>query len=286
MTNDKKHIDNEAQQRLDQHLEKSGIRWSKSRDEVWAQMQNTIVSRRSNVRKLYTSVSVAATIVILLGLVAFMRFHTETVKTAFGQHSLVTLPDGTTVELNAATTLSWHPYWWRFTREAKFQGEGFFKVMPGSSFSVISSKGATTVLGTSFNIYARGEYYMVTCVTGKVRARAAVTDQKVVINPGQKAMLETSGTFTLENATSIKEITGWRNHMFTFTAMPLDEVLDEIMRQYNVNIIHPELNRRYTGFFSKSMDIETVLDLVCRPFEFTFVNTKERTYVISAPSFE
>lgn len=286
MTNDNININNGSEERLDRHLANSGVHWSKSRDEVWAEMQNSMVKRHSKVRRLYISVSVAATIVILLGLVAFMRFHTETAETAFGEHGLAKLPDGSTVELNAASTLSWHPHWWRFLREASFEGEGFFKVIPGSSFSVTSHKGATTVLGTSFNIYARGEQYNVTCVTGRVRAEAAVTNQQVVINPGEQAILETSGTFSLESTTPVQEITGWRNHMFTFTAMPLEDVFDEIMRQYNVKIIHPELNRSYTGFFSKSMDIETVLDLVCRPFEFTFVKSKDRTYVISSKSPE
>lgn len=281
MTNENSYKGNSTQEMMDQHLGRSGIRWSKNRDMVWAEMQSTIKKTHRNIRRLYTAISIAATVVILLGVLAFMRLHTESASTSFGEHSMATLPDGSTVELNAASEISWHPHWWRFQREVSFEGEGFFKVIPGSSFTVSSSKGATTVLGTSFNIFSRGEYYNVTCITGMVRAEASLTNQKVIINPGQQAVLEKSGTFSLETKNPVSQITGWRNHMFTFTAMPLKDVLDEITRQYNVNIIHPDFNRSYTGFFSKSMDIETVLDLVCRPFEFTFDKTKERTYVIS-----
>ena len=278
MTNQNTHTD---LQELDRHLEHSNISWSKSKDEVWSELQYSISARHRKTRRLFVMLSAAAGIILLLGLTVFMRLYTETAETAFGEHSIAKLPDGSAVELNAATQISWNPFWWRFNREVRFQGEGFFKVVPGSSFSVVSKKGTTTVLGTTFNIFARGDIYSVTCVTGKVKAEATVTSQKVIINPGEQAILEKSGTFILQNTKPVKEITGWRNHMFTFTGAPLNEVWNEIERQYNVELIFPNTNHNYTGFFSRSMDLETVLDLVCRPFEFTFVKTQERTYVIS-----
>jgi ferric-dicitrate binding protein FerR (iron transport regulator) len=278
MTNQNIHTDIP---KLDKHLENSKVSWSKSKDDVWSELQESISVKRRKTRRLYITLSAAAGIILLLGLSVFMRLYTETAETTFGEHSIAKLPDGSSVELNAASQISWNPLWWKINREVRFQGEGFFNVVPGSSFSVVSNKGTTTVLGTSFNIFARGEIYSVTCVTGKVRAEATVTSQKVIINPGEQAILEKSGTFILQNTKPVKEITGWRNHMFTFTGAPLTEVWKEIERQYNVKLIFPETNHNYTGFFSRSMDLETVLDLVCRPFEFTFVNAQDRTYVIS-----
>ena len=281
MTQDKPHNDNRLQEIMDNHLGSASVAWSKSRGEVWNDLQSKAAKKRTSKRRIYFTTSIAAAILLLAGITLFMRLYTLSAFTDNGEHLLVSLPDGSEVELNAGSSISWHPYWWRINRDADFEGEGFFMVKKGSSFTVVSEKGSTTVLGTSFNIYAREEQYKVTCFTGKVRAEASVTNQQVVINPGEQAVLQPSGTFQLQAETPVREISGWRNYMFTFTGTELSEVWEEIMRQYNITIEYTVNSHRYTGFFSKSMDAETVLDLVCRAFGFTFVKTKARTYVIS-----
>jgi len=60
-----------------------------------------------------------------------MRFYTQTITVPKGHHLVAQLPDGSTVDLNADTKLSYHPYWWRFARTVNFEGEGFFKVKKG-----------------------------------------------------------------------------------------------------------------------------------------------------------
>ena len=70
--------------------------------------------------------------------------------------------------LNAASRLQYHPYWWRFERQVKLEGEVFL-VKPGTLFKVVSEKGTTEVLGTEFNIYSREKNYSVFCQSGTVK---------------------------------------------------------------------------------------------------------------------
>lgn len=268
----------------EQFFANSSIAWTKSKEEVWASMQqklnDTTRVRTINLHRRMV-LSIAAVFILLVGVLATMRLYTKTVESDMGEHMAVTLPDGSSVDLNAASSLSWHPLWWKINRSVNFTGEAFFKVEKGSAFSVSSSLGETTVLGTSFNIFSRNQHYRVTCLTGKVKVLAQVTNQQIIVNPGEKATLESNGTLTISTDVNTQQITGWRNHMFTFTATDLNEVLEEISRQYNT-IIHYQNNEShvYTGNFSRSMDLETVLNLVCRPFELTFAKEVDGSYII------
>ncbi|TNF27090.1 MAG: iron dicitrate transport regulator FecR, partial [Bacteroidetes bacterium] len=168
--------------------------FAKSKEDVWNEMMIDIDEKPTEPKVIQLNwfrYAAAAAIVLLLSTTAFLRFYTESVTTPAGLHSSVSLPDGSTVELNAATELSYHPYWWRFNRSVKMEGEAFFEVVKGSSFSVVSENGTTTVLGTSFNINSRENGYTVFCKTGKVSVEHE--SSKVVIAPNESAELQANG---------------------------------------------------------------------------------------------
>lgn len=268
----------------EQFLANCSISWKKNKDDIWASMEQKMETSKKiktipfHRRLLYP---IAAVLILCIGVIALMRLYTKTIETDMGEHMTVTLPDGSAVDLNAASTISWHPYWWKIERNVCFNGEGFFMVKKGSAFTVTSTLGETTVLGTSFNVFARNQQYRVTCLTGKVKVLAQITNQQIIVNPGEKATLENNGTLIISANVNTQNITGWRNHMFTFTATDLSEVLEEISRQYN-SIIHYKNNDThvYTGNFSRSMDLENVLNLVCRPFDLNFAKEVDGSYII------
>ena len=109
----------------------------------------------------------AATVLIIVGTTFFMWLYTETIISEKGEHLSYVLPDGSNVELNAETSLSYQPYWWDFNREVVLSGEAFFDVEKGETFKILSENGITEVVGTSFNIYSRNSDYKVFCETGK-----------------------------------------------------------------------------------------------------------------------
>ena len=81
--------------------------------------------------------------------------------------------------LNSASSLSYYPFWWSFDKKAELNGEAFFEGEHAKNFTITSDKAETTVLGTSFNIYARDNDYQVTCVTGKVKVLALISKDEV-----------------------------------------------------------------------------------------------------------
>ena len=262
------HINEEHQ--LPDDLEKiignSEPKFSKSKEEVWSQMMGEIDEKTQEPKVIqlnWFKYAAAAAVVLFLSTTAFLRFYTESVSVPAGLHSSVSLPDGSTVELNAATELSFHPFWWQFDRSVKMEGEAFFDVKKGSSFSVMSKNGTTTVLGTSFNINSREDGYTVFCKTGKVSVEREAS--KVVITPNESAQLKANGELEKRSDANGSEFIGWVDNLFIFNAKPLREVTKEIELQYDIelNIIGNDVaDWKFTGAFNRSDDVKETLEVI------------------------
>jgi len=265
-------------------LGKGKITWEKSETEVWAELEKKISARPAGksvkLRPQIVRWSVAAMVLILVGLAGVATFYTKTIESLLGDHLAALLPDGSKVELNAGSTLRYHPLTWKLQRKLTFEGEGFFNVIKGKKFMVQSNNGTTQVLGTSFNIYARNENYRVTCLTGKVSVSAAA-GEKVILLPNNHVELK-EGKLVVKKMFDPERAIGWKNNQFFFAGRPLKEVIDEIERQYAVTIqLDPQLNNRNFGSnFSKKTNVEDVLDFVCKPMNLKFVKQSENVYRI------
>ena len=285
MKNGKGHNKQEAGHWIDLERmnEQFEIPFAKSKADVWAEMEAKIEATQEakNINLASRPVfrlAMAASLIILLGLAGLMRFYSVTLETLPGQHLTVDLPDGSVVQLNAASSLGYYPYWWRFSRQLSFEGEAFFDVEKGSRFTVSSVKGITSVLGTSFNIYSRNENYRVSCLTGKVRVADLANSQEVILMPNEMTELTARGEFDVRRNVNLKTTTAWINNEFVFTSAPLNDVLEEIERQYDVTIAGKEaFQNNYTGNFTREQSIEQVLAFVCKPFSIKFekINTNE-----------
>jgi ferric-dicitrate binding protein FerR (iron transport regulator) len=259
----------------------------KSKAQVWAELEELLekpVQSQAKVRSIFTyQLKVAASIILIaiLGVLAGLRFYTTAVVCLAGEQKSAQLPDGSTVQLNAQSAVKFHPYWWKINRQVELEGEGFFKVKKGEKFTVISTNGSTSVMGTSFNIYARDYDYEVTCLTGKVNVVAKQSQDQIIITPNQMVKLNTNGKLDTNLNVDAKLATQWTTGKFLFTQVPLRKVLAEIGRQYNVTINNTEnLNDLYTGSFSKEPNVETVLDLISATFNISYTKSDSGVYTI------
>lgn len=268
------------------------VPWGKSKEEVWQKLEQQI--RKEDqfsepvVRKLPGKqwLALAASLVLLLSVGGFMRFYTINSSCAPASHASISLPDGSTVELNAASEISYQPYWWRFERKVKLEGEAFFQVEKGKKFRVASEKAVTEVLGTSFNIFTRNDEYRVTCHTGSVKVTASSTGSSITLCPKQVSTLEAEGTFSLTNLDHSGS-PGWTRKMISFTSTPLRLVLDEIERQYGIEIKSAaEMPQRYSGNFSLEQPVENILSLICIPFDLQYERLTGKTYRIVPEKME
>jgi ferric-dicitrate binding protein FerR (iron transport regulator) len=183
--------------------------------------------------------------------------------TSIGEQKTVTLPDGSTVRLNAVSSIEVLPGNWASERRVQLIGEAFFQVKKGlAPFVVETVPGTVKVLGTSFTIKYRGGAYQVACYTGLVQ---------VTTNKGIKQALRAGQKATARNGfwTPLTAITdswpAWMQGESRFADAPVYEVLAELERQYNISISGSGTEgRRFSGVFIHN-DLPHALRMVCEP---------------------
>lgn len=250
--------------------------------ELEKRMEKEPASRSFSLSRTWPGIAMAAGIALLVGLSALIGFYTKTVVVPAGQHFEISLPDNSMVSLNAQSTISYKPLLWKFARAVKLEGEACFDVMKGKQFEIISAKGKTIVLGTTFNIYSRNSDYQVTCISGMVKVLEIMGTREVILNPGQQAAINADGALEVQSDINTELTLSWLNNKFSFTSVSLMKVFEEISRQYGVTIIVPPgLEYTYTGTFVRDSLIENVLNLVCRPFDLNFTRNSDNEYSIS-----
>jgi ferric-dicitrate binding protein FerR (iron transport regulator) len=242
-------------------------------------------------------VGIAASVVMVLSAGLFARFYTTTVRVSAGEFASHTLPDGSEVHLNAATSISYHPYWWKMNREVSLSGEAYFVVAKGKKFTVDAVLGSTEVLGTEFNVYARSDDFVVLCEEGRVRVSSDMAlgaTKEVVLTKGELAVLELNqlskqnsdeSVLTKEGVIGRKEVLSWRTGRFIYNTTPLTKVLADLERYYDVDLtLSDEILKNagdFSGAFERSIGIEQALELVCSVYNLSYKKSGERVYYIS-----
>lgn len=208
--------------------------------------------------------SIAASITLLV--IAFFVFNKTTVATQLAETKVYVLPDGSEVTLNADSRITFRRFGWSGGRSVSLEGEAFFKVTKGSTFAVESAQGIVTVLGTSFNVHARPSGFEVSCFTGKVNVASGAKD--VILTKGMLTKLEQRG---LTDPTAFDgEKTTWRDGDFYFEGQPLNVVIDELERQFDLEItLLGDGTRLYTGYFSNKSP-EEALEMVFKPMSLRY----------------
>ena len=285
MKQNKEHIDLNAVDRQSKAFLTGGkFNWRKDEATIWATIEAQIDTKPKG-RSIFLSFTfskwaVAASIIVLFSIGSFLRFYTIKIETTAGQHLVAQLPDQSKVNLNAQSSITYYPFWWKVTRMVKLKGEGFFEVEKGRKFTVYSDKGITQVVGTSFNIFAREEIYKVTCITGSVKVKSRLGFE-ILLKPNCKAEIQPDGKINvLSNIETFPEIS-WKKNIFLFTASPVHQVFKEIERQYGVNIERKfDEYSLYTGNFTKDQNVEEILKYVCPALGLKFIRKSTGQYLI------
>jgi len=269
---------------IEDFFKKVDVAYHKSPEAVWEHLTKKIDEQPLAVRKNYFSrpwISIAAVFLMLFGILAVLKYYTIEIQSHKGEHLVYSLPDGSKVSLNAESKLTFHPFWWRFSRKLNIEGEAFFAIEKGRPFQAVSRAGKTVVLGTSFNIYSRNGKYQVSCFTGKVKV-VSPGKQEAMLLPFFSAEILPDGKISVNEFTDKIKTTDWMNNMFSFTSVPLLSVIKEVERQYNIEIetnVSPDLI--YTGHFQGKRDVDEILNLLCKPFGLKFEKISERRYRIN-----
>jgi ferric-dicitrate binding protein FerR (iron transport regulator) len=187
------------------------------------------------------------------------------------------LPDGTKVYVNASSSIRFPTHFSEKERRVYITGEAYFEVAPNSAqpFRVeaaIKDRAPLVVeaVGTAFNVntYTDEPFPSATLVEGKVNVSLSEKEMVQLI-PNQQALVTSKGLKVAQGKVDV--ITAWTKNEFNFDYTPLSEVLRQLARWYNVEIIQNVPDQSFkAGPFSRNQPLEYWLKILSDTEEFTY----------------
>jgi transmembrane sensor len=192
---------------------------------------------------------IAACVVACIGGagIAWRQLHQGVYTTDVGEQRLITLDDGTTVELNVRTRLrvQLEPH---VRNVALLEGQALFHVAKDTARPFIVQSGGTSVraVGTQFDVYKRESgATVVTVVAGRVAVSSSdnsisITDSGDVaqsnaasfLSAGERIIVTAQHVLRQPEVADVSVATAWTQHQMVFQGTPLSEVVEEFNR-YN-----------------------------------------------------
>lgn len=233
-------------------------------------LEQTRAKRARLIRKqrIGWAISVAASLLIFLGVYSWMKFTPEKLQlysfsTQANADSLL-LPDGSLIYLSPQTELSYDNRFNRKTREIKLvRGNAFFKVArnPQKPFVISSGEIKTKVLGTSFNIHTGHDGYRVTVHTGKVNVSSE--SESLILLPLQEASYSAASKRLSLGQVSPAAISPWYNSDITLADQSLETILNLIEQKFNLDTIrvaNEKLDTRATVYIARNASLASIVE--------------------------
>ncbi|MDO1448574.1 FecR domain-containing protein [Rhodocytophaga aerolata] len=238
-------------------------------DEVWERINqaNTLYDQQQKSKIiLYYSLNnwykVAAVFagMLLTALVLYYIFNLQKhieYTTKYGETQNITLPDGSTIILNANSKVSYAPNWTNTSiREVWVEGEAFFSVIHTKThqkFVVHTTDNfQVEVLGTQFNVYQRKNNTRVVLKEGQVKLNIQQEnlEEQVVMKPGELVEVREQIKGYTKKVVNPELFSAWTKNEFIFSETPVSEIITLLEENYGLSVVLKDrsvLKRTITG---------------------------------------
>jgi len=229
--------------------------------------------RNSKTNWLKPLMRVAAILAISFSVFYYTTTLNTSINTEIAQKASIILPDATQATLNAMSSLVYNKSNWKEKRHINLNGEAYFKVTKGEKFTVETSAGSISVLGTEFNVKNRNGIFEVICYEGSVRVDNELHSQ--ILKAGERFLI--LDNTLAEDATVDEKNPYWINNESAFKSMPFSQVIAEFERQYNVSIDVNNINTKqlFTGSFAHD-NIDVAIKAIALPLNLTYTKNSNK----------
>jgi transmembrane sensor len=204
-----------------------------------------------------------------------------------GIKSKIVLSDGTIVDLNSRSSLSYPAVFNGKERVVQLNGEAYFEVAKDKHHPFIVKTGMMNikVLGTHFNVnaYNNDDKTIVSLMEGAVNIEKLNTASKrtesITLLPNQQAILDKAS-----DAISVQNVNAslfalWKEGQYYFENENFVEIARKLERGFNVsiNITSVKLEKEvFSGVFDKGESIQRILDIMKkhRDFDYKYKDNK------------
>lgn len=194
----------------------------------------------------------------------------------------LTLSDGSKVWLNAASTLKYPSQFSDNERIVELEGEGYFDIAKDAKrpFKVRSKGQEIEVLGTGFNVsaYPDDPETKTTLVEGAIQVINLASKIVNRLSPGEQSM-------TQEATTTVRQVdpnhyTAWKDGRFYFDHTPFDEMIAQVARWYNIEVVYRKdiPKETFTGEMGRDLTLQAMLNLL--NISDAAISLEERTLIV------
>lgn len=234
--------------------------------------------RRTLLRRVITVSAAAAAVaaaIVLLYHPARQKPVLAAISTGYGSMKKVMLPDGTTVTLNANSTLQYDSAGWQpGSREVWINGQAFFDVAPDAAGKFMVHAGdklTVQVLGTRFNVASRPKGIQVVLNSGKVKVGLPDNSHEhtLVLQPGEMAYYNAGdGQLSRQYADTL-QLTSWKDNQKVFRDATLADIAAFIEEQFGAEVTFaaPQLSQlQFTGT-TPANDLDVLLHILSKSLD-------------------
>lgn len=254
-----------------------------SKERVWAGIQQSIKRGEEMVQKAPNrfnwkrwTMTAAAVLLPILFLWIGLRVGSSYVKEGeelvvtvdAGQKANMTLPDGSKVWINSASSIKYDNSYNKKERKVYLSGEAYFEVAPKKEcpFKVLTKDGLTVeALGTKFNVKAYDTDAEVQSTLLKGKVLVSHDEDGIVLEPNDKLTYDkTSRLWTKSRITKSDEVLAWMYNRLYFEGETLQDIANELERMYAVSIDFASEDIRGITFSGtiKNNSLQNILSLI------------------------
>ncbi len=177
------------------------------------------------------------------------------------------LADGSNVWLNVASSITYPTAFEGATRKVQITGEAYFEVAHNATMPFIVEKNEVSVqvLGTRFNVnsYDNEAAMRITLLEGSVKVQKG--NAAGLLKPGQQAVIGPGDKERIKVVSADVDLAvAWKNGLFNFEGAHLDEVMRQLERWYDIEVVYengiPDIE--FVGKMSKNMDLNDLLEIL------------------------
>lgn len=239
----------------------------------------------------YKAIAIAASFLFLLGgFYMYDNYKTkqlyETYQSIYvpaGNRTNITLPDGTSVWLNANTHFQYPLAFSKESREVKLNGEAYFEVKKGTTtFIVTTDKYDIKVLGTTFSVeaYADNSDFRTILYEGSVQLYNQQHSENVILKPGETAQLIDKSLII--HSTTDTNSYRWKDGFIFIEDKSFEKIMTTFEKLYDIKIIinnNKVKKLGYNGKLRMSDGIDHALRVLQKDFPFKYTRDEEKNYI-------
>jgi transmembrane sensor len=188
--------------------------------------------------------------------------------------TIITLPDGSTVKMNASTRIEYPERFLANVRKVKLSGEAFFEVKRDTlrPFVIETDNASVEVLGTSFNVsaYPMSGLVEVNVESGKVRltqrGEGKLVNKSAILPSGERGWLSVADREIFHNEPLAPNYSSWITKEIHFQRTPLADAFSLLENIYHVKIKmeNPDIGKiPYTANFA-NLKLDYIVDIIAR----------------------